>query len=786
MTEQLSIDLRAGATATAPANQTRTLTVHVLSGCRPRPLASYLKALGVLRMIAEQADPEVRGYWQDDAFVLLTRLDEAALLRFFLERWQPSPFMSPWNKGSGLVSEDRRGVGPLLASSAPRFDTVRKGIEAAQSLTREMKAAVEAEKAIKAEKTSLRSAAAKAALDENPEYQSRLRQAAKACKKLKDELQPECQRRWRGPTLRWLRAALVVTADGGARFPALLGTGGNDGKLDFTNNAMQRLGDLFDLQSSDGSPRPGARAALRSALFGEAGRVLIKGGIGQFAPGASGGPNATAGALADSQLNPWDLPLLLEGALMFVAGTSRRLGGAASEQTVAPFSVRAGAAGYASASLADEGARGEQWLPLWTRPWSALEVEALLREGRSQLGARPTETALDAARAVARLGVARGVTAFERYGFLERNGKTNYAVPLGRWVVRAAPHAALVDDLDAGGWWLRLRRAARDEHAPTSLVALERRLADCVMGALSHGDDPLRFQAVLVALAEIEAQLVVSGAFAAGKRLEPAPRLSPEWVRAADDGRPELALALSLAGAGAKHDVSGRPIDGVRNHWMPLDRFGRFAKSEKTLAKDPRVVVLGRDAESDLIRLILRRLAETASGAGRSLALRARPGTAASLHDLSHLVAGAVDLDRTLWLGRALSALDWSAWQSERHRPIRPTGARATPPLDPASSSLRLCHLAGPLPDGRCIPVDPAITRQLAAGDATRAFALVLARLRGVGIHVPFQAVGMTAAEARRMAASLAFPISLRATLDLVRALDPRNAPQAQEVHHVD
>jgi CRISPR-associated protein Csx17 len=790
MSEQLSIDFSAppppvvARPAEPPAQVPARLHVHLLTNCRPRPLGSWLKALGILRIVAEQADPGARGYWQNDAFVLVTRLDEAALFAFFLNDWRPNPFMSPWNKGSGLLSPDARGVGPLESSVAKRFEDVREGITQSRALTEAMADAVLAEKALKDRKTRIKDAAGKAALANDPDYQAALRRAAKVCKQLKDELQPNCQRHWRGPALRWLRAALVITADGGAKFPALLGTGGNDGKLDFTNHAMQRLGDLFDLASPDGAPKPGAEKALRAALFTEAERALLKAPIGQYAPGSSGGPNTSVGPLGDSLLNPWDLPLLLEGALLCVAGTSRRLGGAASEQTVAPFAVRAGAAGYASAALSDEGARGEQWLPLWARPWTAVEVAALLQEGRCQLGARPSETALDAARAVVRLGVARGVTAFERYGFLERNGKTNYAVPLGRFTVRAEPLAPLLDDLDAGGWWARVRRAVRDEHAPASLIALERRLADDVMGVLAHGHEPARFQSVLVALAELEARFVESGAFTAAKRLQVVPRLSPGWVRAADDGGPELRLALALAGAGAGHDRSGRPVDGLRHHWLPLDGFGRFAQREKALAHDPRVVAAGRDAEADLIRILQRRLTEAAAGAGRTLRVQARPGVAASPRDIMALLTGAVDLNRTLWLARALSALDWSTFQPARHGPARES-AVDTVPIDPAWAALRLCHLPAPLADGRRVPVDPAVLRLLATGDAARAFSVVLGRLRAVGLHPPLIAVGLDASVARRMAASLAFPLSPRAVASLVRDLDPRTAPSAQEAHHV-
>jgi len=31
--------------------------IHDLNGCAPVPLAHYLKALGILRLVAEQADP---------------------------------------------------------------------------------------------------------------------------------------------------------------------------------------------------------------------------------------------------------------------------------------------------------------------------------------------------------------------------------------------------------------------------------------------------------------------------------------------------------------------------------------------------------------------------------------------------------------------------------------------------------------------------------------------------------------------------------------------------------
>ena len=52
---------------------------HPLPGCTPTPLASYLKALAVLRLVAEVGadeggDPYATGFWRDDVFVLRTQL----------------------------------------------------------------------------------------------------------------------------------------------------------------------------------------------------------------------------------------------------------------------------------------------------------------------------------------------------------------------------------------------------------------------------------------------------------------------------------------------------------------------------------------------------------------------------------------------------------------------------------------------------------------------------------------------------------------------------------------
>ena len=90
-----------------------TLHIHHLTGCSPTPLANYLKALGILRLVAEQSDASARGWWQDEHFCLLTRLSREELHAFFLDEYQPTPIISPWNKGSGFYKLNDPGLEPL-------------------------------------------------------------------------------------------------------------------------------------------------------------------------------------------------------------------------------------------------------------------------------------------------------------------------------------------------------------------------------------------------------------------------------------------------------------------------------------------------------------------------------------------------------------------------------------------------------------------------------------------------------------------------------------------------
>lgn len=747
------------------------MNIHDLNGCAPTPLAHYLKALGVLRIVSEQADPQARGWWDGERFRLMTKLDMSELFAFFLDRYEPTPLVSPWNKGSGFYYVNDPALTPVEKSTASRFERLRAGIRAGRQLLNELAAADQAVRAIKDEtKDKKLSRAQREVLRNSPEYKKRLGEAEKVFKSLKSDIIPQFRLHWRGPHREWMDAAMVLDDDGTPRFPALLGTGGNDGRLDFTNNYFQRLNDVFELADSDGKARVPARAWFESALTGVAVRDLKSGGaVGQYLPGVAGGANNSNGPDAESLVNPVDFLLMMEGSVLFTAHATRRLGAVEESRAAAPFAVGAQGAGYASAADADESARGEQWMPLWSQPMILAELRHLLSEGRAQIGARSAREPLDLARAVARLGTARGIVAFQRYAYIERNGQSNLAVPIGRFRVpdRVSPRLASLDDLDA--WLPRLRREARGDKAPSRLKLVEHRLGDALFGVAHHPDEPNRWQAVLLALADVEAVQVTGSGYRAG----PVPGLRTEWVSAADDGSAEFRLALACALQSAKLSREGNPVDLVRRHWLPLDG-GRFATTgtggQTRLQRRADVVLQGRSGSDDAIALVERRLIEAEQFGKRQLPLVAARRASAAAGDLAALIAGEVDLDRVMTLARSLMALDRVAWTAA---PCPPRPAVSTLLPDDPWLAVRLAMLPWPLPDGRRVAVDISVLRRLKSGDAETAVELSLRRLRAAGIYPAVRFAAVSPDTARFWAAALAFPVTQNTAMDIIRRLDP-------------
>jgi len=734
-----------------------SLHLHNLDGCAPTPLAHYLKALAVLRLVSEQKDPGARGWWDGERFCLATVLDREELVLFFLKEYAPSPIVAPWNGGSGFYPKDNQtAIVAIAGCQAPRSTGYREAILFAGQLVKYF--------------------------EQSPKGAEKDR--------ILQKFRSGCSAR----QLQWLEAALTLSADGSPAYPALLGTGGNDGRLDFTNNFMLRLTELFQCDTNKAEPADATEPLLLNALFAQPTDQLQKNAIGQFLPGGTGGANSTTGFDGPSMVNSWDFLFTLEGAICFSAGLARRATSEDIPQAAAPFAVRSTPLGYASAGEADAGARGEQWFPLWSRPFTLSALRQMITEGRASIGRKTSTRGVDFARAVARFGIARGISGFQRFAYIERNGQANLATPLGRWKVEEQPHQNLIDQV--AGWIDILQRAARGSNAPASIGRAGRTCEEAVLACCRRGNMAASWQNLLIALGMAEKALLASPKFSGDpkKRLRPLPPLDPAWLAAMDDGSAELRLAAGLAGQyGTK---TGKPgsldwHDPVRRHFLPLaiDRQGRifshprFAEFSGVLQDNPDVVFTGRDLLSDCAALLGRRLHGERSG---GLNLDGRYPL--SLDDIGLFLSGRINEQRLSALAWPLTALRWH----EKNLPrLSRRGDREKQPADglvDLYGLLRLAHLSGGTLETAhgelVVRADPAILRRLLAGRPDRAVTIAVQRLQASGLRSCLGRAIAGRRESLRLAASLAFPLRKMEYEKLVQRLTiPQvyTAPQEPE-----
>ncbi|HEY7387301.1 MAG TPA: type I-U CRISPR-associated protein Csx17 [Bryobacteraceae bacterium] len=495
-----------------------------LLGCAAEPLGSYLKALAVLRLVAEQEDPEARGWWgRDGWFCLKSKLDEDGLVEFLETRYRPTPILAPWNGGSGFYPKDRKaGIDAISSSTDGRFELYRRAIELARQI---------------------------------PEVSAGKGDAKDEDRRRKC-IQLACRNSMPDEFIDWLDAAIGISVEGERFFPPILGTGGNDGRLDYTNNFMERVAQLLL------APGELTRPLLRNSLFGDATTAFEDGAVGQYDPGRAGGFNQGEEVeTKEIPANPWNFVLTLEGAVAWAAGLYRRQGVAYRSFLCSPFTVKTLAVGYGSASAEDSAkARAEIWAPLWERPASYGELRALLREGRAAVDGKPARNGLEFAEAACMLGVDRGITGFVRYNLLMRRGKSYIALPAGRFSVRTdeRSEADLIRQLgvvlEEANW--RLKAGTKDE--PPWYGSMRRQVEEAMYECLLRGGGDW-LKDVAAATGRFMRAILLSG-----RADRFATRLGREWIGNLK-GHPEARIAAALAGMW--HTAAGEFRDHLdRNH----------------------------------------------------------------------------------------------------------------------------------------------------------------------------------------------------------------------------
>jgi CRISPR-associated protein Csx17 len=728
-----------------------------LTGCRTEPLAGYLKALGVLRLVAEQKDKNAAGYWRGEHFVLRSRLDADALIAFFENEWRPTPVVAPWNGGSGFTgtedseededSDDESGAQDLAADSPiawvrqctdERLTAIRTVVEkilawpdlpptdlvlsvalaeAKEKLADEVFARGKKGKELSAILGKLSTFE----VEYNDKLISEVPKSAGAGKLLtkirgwrraaaKSAFIERTRSTMPDDVVVWMDSVVAPSQElGKVVFSSLLGSGANDGRLDFTKTTFVRLQHAFTCSG-----------LVQAALFDVTSKSPSKGSLGMFDPSRANSSAAT---------NPWDWLLALEGSLMFAGASTKRLGTSEHQGGSFPFQV----ARMNTASLAaGEDGRDELWLPLWAKPATHRETQRLFAEGRARVGEREAVTGLDFARAASTLGVSRGIDGFLRVAMTARNGKAHYATNEGRYDVRDIPQVRLLDEVYS--WFSRLRWAAQDKRTPARVSRAMRQLEDAFFAVTRN----VEASEALLALGDAERALGDALAFTKKAGLQPiAQRLSEGWSALVDDSI-EARLGVCL----------GQRL-GFRRRLLPIDvdnprQWGR--------ADDSGFVFSNRPLVDNLHALLLRDDVEAQQREMDSLGSEESITASCRLDDLARFIEGDVD---------DVAIERWARAGSLLSRPPRFDDSDDATGVPATFAVLRLVHSRA-LDDNTKLKRTSTALARACAGDAEGATTAALLRLSAVGRALPVAALVEPSQRTRRIAAALAFPLTMR------------------------
>lgn len=655
------------------------LTLH---GCTPEPLGNYLKALGVFRLVAEQADCKARAWWDGGCFKLNTNQfdDPGKLGEWLHSKCCFTAFVAPWLANTGWGKGGKRDAGGEALQKLLSDDQERtRQFRTASALVLELAGAPpQGSPIIPAANKAVEKWVSSFHKDDTGSIIARLRNRAPA------------------EMLAWLDAVGAIrpkdknlTRDW---FP-LFAKGGAEGS---GNYIVRQQGYLAD--SLVDNPERGLQR-LRCSLTGESMLGLLETSslAGLFYPGFRGDPNIGQKFDVPTRANPWDFILLMEGLLFFRSAVTRKLG-VERGSSAFPFFCESSLGGPPTIGIrevpdSDKSiSSGEIWCPLWDSPMNLAVLRGLLSEGRFQVTGRSVKKAAQFALAVSRFGCDRGIPAFLRYGIFRRSGSYGkkdqtapLAIPLGTLPVTRLPKLALLESLldydDTFGWRSGMHLGTGHNH-PARLVAAW------------AAYDVARFKAVLAAqsgaaddgLIDLTVRLgnlvqefaVTKGRVRQGRgenaKAPPKPNaplpplLHLEWSKLQPtQHEAEHRLARSLASIlpwGESTKKLGQPSVGpFLTNLVPIVRLGnRWAWNELSRSA---VWLEGAPLLANLAAVLRRRLVDAQGGKGDGLPLASFCPT--SFADIWRLWNRELNEARLCELIRALALVDYdSGWDGAK------------------------------------------------------------------------------------------------------------------------
>lgn len=670
----------------------------LLKGCTPEPLGNYLKALGVFRLVAEQADPNARAWWENGHFVLFSRFDSKdELAEWFKKEYQPSPMPAPWSVNSGWWPPKNQPPPRGDKRGTPNKHLRDLGGSSENQLTK-LKECLQEIFQIIAQTCTIPGCESNL----SPEAKDLLGKLEKPAKKsdARTNLIAVLRNRMKSSAaLRWIDAiGALARQRENTLFPfQLLADCGGEGVNSYVGNYYARLCEHLPVTIPSNQFWPGEMGQLsyrrlRTALFGEPSvqsrQADAAGGL--YSPALVEAPNIgqTFVASPKKRTNPWDFILTMEGLVVWASAATRRSEVIRKEHPAFPFYCESAVGGSMTVgplelSGQSEGkSRGEVWSPIWTRPSSFQEIDRLFVEGRITQGERPATRATQFALAVSSFGLERGIKSFYRTALLERGGSgdqtTTLAVSLGVMPARRAKGIDLAMEfgpfMDQVGELLQ-----HHPNQPKRLVLarcqLEQAIFDFAAQPSNQTLDPRVSLNLLISVGNLQRELGITlgrvkykiGQGLRSREVNPIHNLSNRWLfgdrkaeesSPTDDGSREYRLARAVAGIALWSEA----VEAIRANLLPVIRQGNSWQWDKT----SRSAVWARGVSlcGNLAAVLHRRLIDSTRGTGNGLPLWS--GYGARFSDLLALLNREIDEERLTSLIHALALIDGGRWETER------------------------------------------------------------------------------------------------------------------------
>ncbi len=678
-------------------------------GCRHDVLGHALKAIGLLRALAECAaaqhrDRDAEGWWdlEDGCFKILLSggRDEKWLTEFLGKHFQPTPLIAAWNTGSGISPQFAVAVTGRQGDVRRFRDDHGKQLKAwgIQASGASAKARSLKFKTTLACLPALAAAAERYALHvrfEGGKKQSVMPEAAHALRSSSDF--------WQSLKLaqafysRFQKEGLTKAEQ------KLLLTELRDGYAGSLSEAFDALS-ITHLPSVADNPlflrrgRPGdkvnfdifltfweyfvafklhADEFVRVGLFADratpagARKEDLRGKGTPFFPDAVKTYNqGLAWVTEDLPFCPLDYLLAVEGALAMRGATSKALSAQSRARGAFPFVFET------SDTMVDE--QGKQlglapafWLPIWERPTTFAELQSFILDAQARLASKDCRFSTDFARAIAGLGVDAGFTAFQEFKFKLKTANVPWTTA-GRLLWAGATRRShrlseLLGPLDRARF---LEQFSFNRETKRDLHPFRAPVFDAIDGAVAE-PTATNLVEILCRLADLNRQLALSKNLRekvsrAGYVSFVPPLPCEAWDSALRDleGDPEFHIARALASMiGREGQSDGKTYSSVEpflGSILPLKR-GR----DSWYLPDPpsaQAVWAGADLWQDLANTLARRHQDSMDEDRPALV----GSRSAPLSSILAFLRGELDDRRVAWLTVALGHIGW--WFKRRQR----------------------------------------------------------------------------------------------------------------------